>query len=80
MNGELDADKGGYSQAFLQGNYTGCGNETDGTVDGSGPNGGGSEIDGIYIAKDRGQFLVFQTAIDAPELLVAAMAAHPKPK
>lgn len=50
VDGSLGADA--WTQAFVQGNYTGFGNETDGTVDGSGPNGGGSEIDGIYIAKN----------------------------
>ena len=50
VDGSLGADA--WTQAFLQGNFTGFGNETDGTEDGSGPNGGGSEIDGIYIAKD----------------------------
>lgn len=50
VDGAINADS--YTQVFVQGNYTGFGNETDGTVDGSGPNGGGSEIDGIYMAKD----------------------------
>lgn len=56
VDGSLD---GAYANAFLQGNYTGFGNETDGTVDGSGPNGGGSEIDGIYIAKDATNLYIF---------------------
>jgi hypothetical protein len=50
VDGAVGADS--YSQVFVQGNYTGFGNETDGTVDGDGPNGGGSEIDAIYMAKD----------------------------
>ena len=50
VDGSIGADA--YAQVFLQQNYTGFGNETDGTVDGSGPNGGGSEIDAIYMAKD----------------------------
>ncbi len=37
---------------FLQTNYTGFGNETDETADGSGPNGGGSEIDAVYAVTD----------------------------
>lgn len=41
-----------YTNVFLQANYTAFGDETDGTVDGDGPNGGGSEIDAIYMAKD----------------------------
>ena len=57
VDGELGMDT--WSQAFLQGNYTGFGNETDGTVDGSGPNGGGSEIDGIYLAKDGTNLYIF---------------------
>lgn len=57
VDGELGADA--YTQAFLQGNFTGFGDETDGTVDGSGPNGGGSEIDGIYISKDATNLYIF---------------------
>ena len=61
IDGQVDGGVGGssYTNAFLQGNYTGFGNETDGTVDGSGPNGGGSEIDGIYIAKDATNLYIF---------------------
>ena len=61
VDGQVDGGVGGssYTNAFLQGNYTGFGNETDGTVDGSGPNGGGSEIDGIYIAKDATNLYIF---------------------
>ncbi|MCF6237866.1 MAG: hypothetical protein L3J79_03485 [Candidatus Marinimicrobia bacterium] len=61
VDGTLDGGVGGtsYSNAFLQGNYTGFGNETDGTVDGDGPNGGGSEIDGIYMAKDATNLYIF---------------------
>lgn len=57
VDGSLGADS--WSQEFLQGNFTGFGDETDGTVDGSGPNGGGSEIDGIYIAKDGSNLYIF---------------------
>ncbi|MCA9276706.1 MAG: hypothetical protein KDA29_11820 [Phycisphaerales bacterium] len=56
VDGSLDAS---YANFFLQGNYTGFGNETDGTVDGDGPNGGGSEIDGIYITKDATNLYIF---------------------
>ncbi len=56
IDGSLDA---AYSNVFLQGNYTGFGDETDGTVDGDGPNGGGSEIDGIYVAKDASNLYIF---------------------
>ncbi len=61
IDGTLDGGVGGssYTNAFIQGNYTGFGNETDGTVDGDGPNGGGSEIDGIYIAKDGTNLYIF---------------------
>lgn len=61
VDGVIDGGVGGsaYTNVFLQGNYTGFGNETDGTVDGSGPNGGGSEIDGIYIAKDATNLYIF---------------------
>ncbi len=61
VDGVIDGGVGGsaYTNAFIQGNYTGFGNETDGTVDGSGPNGGGSEIDGIYIAKDATNLYIF---------------------
>ncbi len=61
VDGTLDGGVAGtdYSNAFLQGNYTGFGNETDGTEDGSGPNGGGSEIDGIYMAKDATNLYIF---------------------
>lgn len=57
VDGSLGADS--WSQEFLQGNYTGFGDETDGTEDGSGPNGGGSEIDGIYISKDATNLYIF---------------------
>ncbi len=57
VDGTRDAGYG--AAAFLQGNYTGFGNETDGTVDGSGPNGGGSEIDALYIAKDATHLYIF---------------------
>jgi len=61
VDGALDGGVGGssYTNVFIQGNYTGFGNETDGTVDGEGPNGGGSEIDGIYIAKDATNLYIF---------------------
>ncbi|MFG0314083.1 MAG: hypothetical protein ACF8LL_07850, partial [Phycisphaerales bacterium] len=61
VDGTLDGGVGGssYTNAFIQGNYTGFGNETDGTVDGDGPNGGGSEIDGIYVAKDGTNLYIF---------------------
>ncbi|MGV6815418.1 MAG: GC-type dockerin domain-anchored protein [Phycisphaerales bacterium] len=61
VDGVLDGGVGGsaYSNAFLQGNYTGFGDETDGTADGSGPNGGGSEIDGIYVSKDATNLYIF---------------------
>ncbi len=54
VDGSVDGGVGGtsYTRVFLQQNYTGFGNETDGTVDGSGPNGGGSEIDAVFMAKD----------------------------
>lgn len=54
VDGTRDAAYG--AAQFLQTNYTGFGNETDGTVDGAGPNGGGSEIDAVYVATD-GTFL-----------------------
>ncbi|MFK7760154.1 MAG: GC-type dockerin domain-anchored protein [Phycisphaerales bacterium] len=57
VDGSIGADA--WSQVFLQGNFTGFGDETDGTVDGSGPNGGGSEIDGIYMAKDATNLYIF---------------------
>jgi hypothetical protein len=61
VDGMLDGGVAGsnYTNVFIQGNYTGFGNETDGTVDGLGPNGGGSEIDGIYIAKDATNLYIF---------------------
>lgn len=61
VDGSLDGGVAGssYANVFLQGNYTGFGNETDGTVDGEGPNGGGSEIDGIYVAKDGTNLYIF---------------------
>lgn len=61
VDGSLDGGVGGsdYTNVFIQGNFTGFGDETDGTVDGSGPNGGGSEIDGVYIAKDATNLYIF---------------------
>jgi len=61
VDGALDGGVGGsaYSNAFLQGNYTGFGDETDGTEDGNGPNGGGSEIDAIYMSKDATNLYIF---------------------
>lgn len=61
LGATVDGSSGGdtYAQVFLQQNYTGFGNETDGTVDGSGPNGGGSEIDAIYMAKDATDLYIF---------------------
>ena len=61
VDGSLDGGVAGssYTNAFIQGNFTGFGNETDGTVDGEGPNGGGSEIDGIYVAKDATNLYIF---------------------
>ena len=61
VDGSLDGGVGGsdYTNVFIQGNFTGFGDETDGTVDGSGPNGGGSEIDGVYIAKDATNLYLF---------------------
>lgn len=56
VDGSLDA---GYANVFLQGNFTGFGNETDGTESGDGPNGGGSEIDGVYVAKDATNLYLF---------------------
>lgn len=57
IDGTRDA---GYATAdFLQGNFTGFGNETDGTEDGDGPNGGGSEIDALYVAKDATNLYLF---------------------
>ncbi len=58
VDGQLDVD---YTNVFIQGNYTGFGDETDGTVDGSGPNGGGSEIDGLYIKKTATDLYIFVT-------------------
>jgi len=57
VDGSLAGDS--YTQVFLQQNYTGFGNETDGTVDGSGPNGGGSEIDSISMAISGGDLYIF---------------------
>ncbi len=61
VDGSLDGGVAGsaYTRVFLQQNYTGFGNETDGTVDGSGPNGGGSEIDAVYMAKDATNLYIF---------------------
>ena len=61
VDGSLDGGVMGssYTNVFIQGNYTGFGNETDGTVDGDGPNGGGSEIDGVYVAKDDTNLYIF---------------------
>ncbi|GAB4386641.1 MAG: hypothetical protein Kow0022_16230 [Phycisphaerales bacterium] len=57
VDGVRDAAYG--AAQFLQTNYTGFGNETDGTVDGSGPNGGGSEIDAVYAATDGTNLYLF---------------------
>ncbi|RMH13231.1 MAG: hypothetical protein D6695_04630 [Planctomycetota bacterium] len=57
VDGMLDAAYG--PAQFLQTNYTGFGNETDGTVDGGGPNGGGSEIDAVYAATDGVNLYLF---------------------
>lgn len=61
IDGSLDGGVAGsnYTRVFLQQNFTGFGNETDGTVDGSGPNGGGSEIDAVYMAKDATNLYIF---------------------
>jgi len=61
VDGSVDGGVAGgnYTNVFLQGNYTGFGDETDGTEDGSGPNGGGSEIDAIYMAKDATNLYIF---------------------
>ena len=52
MDGSLSGD--GYVNFFLQGNYTGFGDEQDGTIDGVGAGGGGSEIDGVYASVNGG--------------------------
>lgn len=57
VDGTRDAAYG--AAKFLQTNYTGFGNETDGTVDGAGPNGGGSEIDAVYAATDGTNLYIF---------------------
>ncbi len=57
VDGTLDVNYG--AAQFLQTNYTGFGNETDGTVDGAGPNGGGSEIDAVYVATDGVNLYIF---------------------
>ncbi|GJM19650.1 MAG: hypothetical protein DHS20C14_18630 [Phycisphaeraceae bacterium] len=57
VDGARDASYG--SAVFLQGNYTSFGNETDGTTDGAGPNGGGSEIDALYVAKTATHLHIF---------------------
>jgi hypothetical protein len=57
VDGTLDANYG--AAQFLQTNYTGFGNETDGTADGDGPNGGGSEIDAVYVATDGVNLYIF---------------------
>ncbi len=61
LDGNLDGGTAGtqYSRVFLQTNFTGFGNETDGTIDGSGPNGGGSEIDAVYVARDATNLYLF---------------------
>jgi hypothetical protein len=61
VDGSLDGGVAGtsYTRVFLTQNYTGFGNETDGTVDGAGPNGGGSEIDAVYLAKDATNLYIF---------------------
>ena len=57
VDGVRDANYG--AAQFLQTNYTGFGNETDGTADGAGPNGGGSEIDAVYAATDGTNLYLF---------------------
>jgi hypothetical protein len=57
VDGARDANYG--AAQFLQTNFTGFGNETDGTVDGAGPNGGGSEIDAVYAATDGTNLYLF---------------------
>lgn len=57
VDGVRDANYG--AAQFLQTNYTGFGNETDGTADGAGPNGGGSEIDAVYCATDGTNLFLF---------------------
>lgn len=59
VDGARDANYG--AAQFLQTNFTGFGNETDGTVDGAGPNGGGSEIDAVYVATDGTNLYIFIT-------------------
>ncbi len=61
LDGVLDGGVAGssYTRVFLTQNYTGFGNETDGTVDGTGPNGGGSEINAVYMAKDATNLYIF---------------------
>ena len=61
LDGALDGGVAGssYTRVFLTQNYTGFGNETDGTIDGSGPNGGGSEINAVYLAKDATNLYIF---------------------
>ena len=51
----------GYTEFFLQGNFTGFGDEQDGTVDGAGPGGGGSEIDGVYASVAGGNLYLMVT-------------------
>ena len=61
LDGQLDGGVGGnaYQRVFLQTNYTGFGNMTSGTVDGSGLGGGGSEINAVYMAKDATNLYIF---------------------
>ncbi|MEM1184974.1 MAG: hypothetical protein AAGI53_08210 [Planctomycetota bacterium] len=56
LDGTRDAS---YTDVFVQTNFTGFGNETDGTVDGTGPNGGGSEIDRVSVASDGTNLYIF---------------------
>jgi len=59
----IDGDRTGdaYTNYFLQGNFTGFGDEDDGTIDGSGPGSGGSEIDGIYAIVQGGNLYLMVT-------------------
>ncbi|MEQ8770948.1 MAG: hypothetical protein RIB60_10630 [Phycisphaerales bacterium] len=57
IDGTRDAGYG--AAAFLQGNYTGFGNNENATVDGEGPMNPGSEIDAVYVAKDATHLYIF---------------------
>jgi len=52
----IDGSRSGdsYTEYFVQGNFTGFGDEDDGTIDGAGPGSGGSEIDGLYAIVEGG--------------------------